>query len=106
MDTTDPARSLWPGQGFSLIELMFVLGLLATVTGMAIPRLDAALEEMRALGAVRYLSARLQQTRIEALVRNASVAFRIVPDAESYSYASYVDGNRNGVRNLDTERGL
>lgn len=106
MNIGGPARFFWPGHGYSLIELMFVVALLATVAALAIPGMHAALNDLRARGAVRYVAARLQQTRIEALVRNASVALRIARNDRSYVYAPYVDRNRNGVRAIDILRGL
>jgi hypothetical protein len=85
---------------------MFVLGLLGTMAGLAIPGLRAALDDLRTRGAVRYVAARLQEVRMEALVRNASVALRIERNGTAYAYAPYVDGNRNGVRAVDIQRGL
>jgi prepilin-type N-terminal cleavage/methylation domain-containing protein len=106
MRSRGPARSVWPGQGYSLIELMFVVGVLGTVAGLAIPTMKATLDDLRTRGAVRYLAGRLQDVRIEALVRNASVALRVERDNASYVYGTYVDGNRNGVRAGDIERGV
>lgn len=106
---TRPAATRQPGQaqnGYSLIELMFVAGIIATVGGLAVPQLFTALDEWRALSAVRYLSTRLQQTRMDAVLRSANTALRIVADGTSYRYAVYVDGNRNGVRSVDIERGI
>jgi type II secretory pathway pseudopilin PulG len=106
MKTMGPARSFWPGQGYSLIELLFVLGLAGTVAGLAVPGMRAALDDLRTRGAVRYIAARLQEIRIEALSRNASVALRVERRDASYVYAPYVDGNRNGIRAADIERGV
>jgi hypothetical protein len=64
------------------------------------------LDEYRALGAVRYISTRLYQTRMEALVRSADAAMRFVQTGEGYAYAVYVDGNGNGVRTRDIQRGM
>src|SRR5687768_12205660 len=106
MNHLGPVRSPWPGHGYSLIELMFVLGLVATLSGIALPRLSSGIHEWRARGAARYLSARLQQTRMEALTRSVNAALRFTAVESSFSYAVYVDGNRNGVRSLDIQRGL
>jgi prepilin-type N-terminal cleavage/methylation domain-containing protein len=101
-----PVRSPWPGQGYSLIELMFVLGLAAILSGIALPRLLGGLDELRARGAARYLSTRLQQTRMEAVRRSVNAAVRFTAVDSSFSYAAYLDGNHNGVRSLDIQRGL
>ena len=92
--------------GYSLVELAFVMGILVTLTGIAIPQMLASLDDLRALGATRYLSTRLQRARSEAVARSANVAVRFVQEGEGYAFAVYVDGNRNGVRGLDIERGV
>jgi type II secretory pathway pseudopilin PulG len=90
---------------FSLIELVFVLGLAATLGAFAIPLSLASLDDVRAAGAARYVSARLQQARMEAIVRGSATALRISPARGAYEWGVYVDGNRNGVRSTDIQRG-
>jgi prepilin-type N-terminal cleavage/methylation domain-containing protein len=101
-----PARSLWPGRGYSLIELMFVLGLVAITSGIIAPRLLAGLDDARTRGAARYLASRLQQTRMEAVARNATVALRFMTVDGGLAVVPFLDGNRNGVRSLDIQRGV
>lgn len=91
---------------FSLIELVFVLGVAATLGAAAIPQTLASLDEIRTLGAARYVSARLQRTRMEAIVGNAAAALRVSRATEGYSFSVYVDGNRNGVLSRDIQAGL
>src|SRR5262249_19007227 len=83
--------------GYSLLEVVFVAGLGTTLTAMAVPQMLTTLDEERTAGAARYIAARLQQTRMEALARSAAVALQFTVDGTSYSYAAYVDGNDNGV---------
>lgn len=99
-----PAGSFCPGHGYSLVELMFVLGVVTTLSGMALPRMLGSLDDLRARGAARYVATRLQQTRMEAVTRGASAALRFTAADSSFTYASYLDGNRNGVRTLDIQR--
>jgi prepilin-type N-terminal cleavage/methylation domain-containing protein len=93
-------------QGFTLLELMLVLGLAVTLAAWAIPQTLLSLDDMKTLGAVRYMSSRLYQTRMEAVSRTADAAMRFTVVGGSYSFAVYVDGNRNGVRRRDIDRGL
>ena len=74
-------------RGYGLVELLLVCGLLATLSGMAIPELRTALDDYQTAGAARYLSARLQQTRMEAVKRSTDVAMRFVQTAEGFTYA-------------------
>ena len=90
--------------GYSLIELTFVVGLVATLSATAVPPLLANLDDVRTAGAVRYMSARLQATRMEAVRRSADVALRFTQTAGGYAYAVYQDGNGNGVRTRDIQR--
>src|SRR5262245_17723973 len=98
-------RALAPS-GYSLIELLFVAGLIATLSAIAIPQTLATIDTLRAMGATHYISTRLQRARGEAVVRSADVAMRFVQSNAGYAFAAYVDGNRNGVRAADIERGI
>src|SRR5439155_17164981 len=92
--------------GYSLVEVVVVTALIATVSAVAIPGLLSTLDDSRAIGATRYLSTRLQHARMESVERSADVALRFVQDPDGYSYTTYVDGNGNGVRALDIQRGV
>lgn len=92
--------------GYSLIELLFVISVAATVSGMAIPPLLSALDDYRTAGAVRYISTRIQRTRMEAVVRSTNAAMQFVQAGAGYSYGIYVDGNGDGVRTTDITNGI
>jgi prepilin-type N-terminal cleavage/methylation domain-containing protein len=93
-------------KGFTFVELLFATGLLAVLAAAAAPQLAAGLDEWRTLGAVRYLSSRLYQARMEAAVRNADTAVRFIRAGSSYEYSIVVDRNRNGVRLSDVQDGV
>ena len=102
-------RSVWcaaAGYGYSLLEVTFALGVIATLSAVAGPQLLAGVDDVRAAGAVRYLSGRLQRARMEAVARSADVALQFAQTADGYSYAEYRDGNGNGIRTRDIQRGL
>ena len=101
-----PVRLSWPGHGYTLIELMFVLGLAAVLSGLTIPRMLSGLEELRVRGAARFMAGRLQQTRMEAVTRGANAALVFTPANDGVAFTPYVDGNRNGVRAGDIQHGL
>ena len=91
---------------FSLIELLLVLGVAATIVTVSIPRFAASIDEFRAAGAARYVSARLQQARTRAIARNVDVAMRITRDARGYVVWTFEDDNRNGVLTRDIQDGI
>ena len=92
--------------GYSLLELVFVAALIGTVSAVALPGILATVDDARAIGATRYLSTRLQQARMEAVMRSVDVGLKFAGPAGGYSYTTYVDGNRNGIRTLDIDRGI
>jgi len=91
---------------FSLIELVFVLGVAATLAAASLPQLAASVDEFRAAGAARYVAARLQQARVRAIARNRDTALRIAHDARGYVVSVVEDGNRNGVLARDVMDGV
>jgi type II secretory pathway pseudopilin PulG len=93
-------------RGYSAVEVMFVTTLVAILSGIAVPQMLASVDDSRTIGAVRYLSSRLQRARMEAVARVAVVSVRFTADATGYSFAVYVDGNGNGVLAADIQRGV
>ncbi len=85
---------------------MFVLALGLTLGAIAAPQLLASVEDVRAAGAVRYIATKLEQTRMEAIARGADVGWQFVGSGNGYSYTAYLDGNHNGIRSRDIQRGI
>jgi len=92
-------------RGYSLLELVFVAGLGVTLSAAAVPQCLSTIDDSRAAGATRYISARFQRARMEAVVRSTEVALQFTQSPSGYAYAVYVDGNRNGVLTRDIQRG-
>ena len=92
--------------GYSLIEVLFVLSTAATVSAMAVPPFSAAIDEYRTAGAVRYVSTRIQRTRMEAVSRSTNVAMYFVQAGSGFSFGVYIDGNGDGVRTADIRNGI
>jgi type II secretory pathway pseudopilin PulG len=97
------ARS--PDHGYTPLELMVVLALSLTMGAVAVPQLFTVVDEVRAAGAARYVAARLQQSRMEAIARSADVGWRFVTTQSGYAYTPYIDGNGNGIRTRDIQEG-
>jgi prepilin-type N-terminal cleavage/methylation domain-containing protein len=90
-------------RGFTLVEMLFALGVAATLSGMALPPVLRVLEDYRTAGAARYVATRLQRARMEAVRRSANVAVRF---ADAGEFSTYVDGNGNGVLSADIRDGI
>jgi type II secretory pathway pseudopilin PulG len=92
--------------GFTAIEALFVVALSVTVGGISLPPLLNVADDVRAVAATRYVAARLQRARMEAVLRSTNVALRFSPSGGRVSFATYVDGNRNGVLSADILLGV
>lgn len=86
--------------------MLFVVVLIATLGGMAVPQVLSSLDRSRSLAAAKYLGARLALARTLAVARGASVALRFEKDAAGIRFSVYQDGNRNGVRTADIDSGI
>lgn len=92
--------------GFTLLEILFTLAIAATVLAIAVPLTGDAIDLQRTSAAARYLAARIQLARMEAVKRSANVGLRFEPTGDDYAFAAYVDGNANGIRTLDIHLGI
>jgi len=99
-------RPLDADRGYSLLEVLFVVSLGITMSAVAVPQYLAAIDDFRASGAARYVSARLQRARMEAVMRSTSVAIQFAQTPGGYSYTGYLDGNGNGVLAQDIRTGV
>ena len=93
-------------RGYSFVELIFAFGIIATLGAAAVPQTVSSVDAYRAAGAARYLSGRMQRARMEAVARSAEVALRFSDTGAGYEFATYLDGNRNGVLTHDIQRGV
>lgn len=92
--------------GYSLVELMFVAGVMALLSAVAVPVFTRGLDHYRTRGAARYLAGRLQRARAEAVARGANVALCFSRAGARITFGVFVDGNRNGVLTADIAAGI
>jgi Tfp pilus assembly protein FimT len=74
------------------------VGLIAVLTAIAVPQVLGTIESSRPIAAARYVSSQAMLARMRAVQRGASVAIRFDADARGFRFATYQDGNGNGVR--------
>lgn len=101
-----PRRRIGREHGHTLIELLFVVSLVATVLGIAVPVLSDTIDSHRTASAARYLASRVHLARLEAVKRSTYVGLKFEPSGRDYTFAAYVDGNGNGIRSADIRSGV
>ena len=92
--------------GFSLVELMLAVGIMLTMSAIALGMTKHMVERYRAAGAARYMAARLQRARAEAIARGANVALSFTSAGDRIGFRAFLDGNRNGVLSADIADGV
>jgi hypothetical protein len=80
---------------------VFVLGLFAVLTAVAIPQATLTIDRSRATVGARYLAARVALARATAVSRSATVGLRFEDKPDGTSFTAYLDGNHNGIRTTD-----
>jgi len=90
------APTLKNKKAFSLLELLFVLCIIAILTGIGMPFFTDAINNHRLKGSARNLFSIFKKARSEAIRRNSNVAISIIPAAYSPegmvgSYQVFVD---------------
>jgi len=86
--------------------VLFVTGLVAVLSGLAIPQVLTTLDRSRTWAAARYLAARMALARSHAVMRAAAVALRFDPDPSGVTFQMFVDENNNGVRTRDIDESI
>ncbi|MBA4392328.1 MAG: hypothetical protein C0407_02130 [Desulfobacca sp.] len=87
-------------KGFSLVELLIVIGLSGILTLIAIPNIGSIVNNSRLKGAARIVWGDLQNAKMTAIKTNASVSVTFNTNTD-YSYPK--GGGTTFTRNLATE---
>ena len=93
-------------RGTSLLEMMFTVGVLATLTALAVPNVTRGRDLLAVEGAARYIGSRIRLARGEAARRGAAVGLVFDRVGAVYRESMVLDGNDNGIRRADIRRGL
>jgi type II secretory pathway pseudopilin PulG len=99
------ARGKGAAVGFSLVEAVFVLAVVALTAAVAVPILDEAQAAAEAASAARYVAGRLAALRLDAARRGRAVGLRFTA-ASPRTFTAVLDGNGDGVRAADVAAGV
>lgn len=92
--------------GWSLVELLIVLGASLVIAAWALAGLSAMAADARATGAARHLVARLRQERLEAVRTGRTCGLRFRDGGGEIVFDVVSDGNGNGLRSAEIETGV
>ncbi len=111
--TTRVGGSGWPEgrvrsrcAGFTLAELAVVLASSLVLAAMAVPLVGGGRDHLLASAAAKHLVSQLHHARADAVLRGAYVAIRFDGSPVDVRYALVADGNQNGVRVVDINKGI
>lgn len=92
--------------GFTVLELLFVVGLTGTLAAIAVPHSLRALDDFHTRSAARYVAQRIGSARFAAIRRSATHGLRFLPSTPDYTVTEVADGNRNGLRTAELTSGV
>src|SRR5438067_2255657 len=87
--------------GFSLIELLVVLTLVAIVASVVVPVTATSIDANRARQAAGFVAARLRSAKLQAVSRSASVGLAFDQSAGRWTFRICADGNANGLKRAE-----
>ena len=93
-------------RGFSMIESLLAVALLATTAAMASPSILRGLDAARGMAAARHVAALVRLTRVQAVMRSTTAGLRFEQIGDVFEYAVFVDENGNGLRSSDVRHGI
>ena len=93
-------------RGFTLAEMVVVVGIIATVLAVSAPMFRPRFAEAHLLGAARQFKSEFRLAASIAVRANVYTAIRFEPRGDDVWYSVYQDGNHNGVRAVDIDAGI
>lgn len=94
------------GHGFTVLELLLIASVSATIIAIAVPLTTDIVDDMRTRMAARYLEGRIMDARMHAVRRGSRVGLRFEAMDDDYRFAEYVDANGNGLRTGEIAAGI
>lgn len=92
--------------GFHLLDLLVTLVILGLVATLAAPPLFRASAGLRVRLAAAEVAGVMRRARSTAVMRSTRVAVKFGTEGERVTYTLYRDGDGDGVRSRDIERGV
>lgn len=91
--------------GFSFVELLLVVALIATMTGLTVPVTAHAIDDGRARQAAGFMASQLRLARQQAALQGRVVGLLFDRVGSRWTFRMCVDGNGDGVRRAEVSTG-
>jgi len=101
-----PSVRIRGARGYTVVEALFVVALVVTLVSIAVPATLEGLEETRTRSAARFLAGRIRLARAMAAARSKIIGLRFERVGDDYAFSVHEDGDRDGIRTIDIERGV
>jgi prepilin-type N-terminal cleavage/methylation domain-containing protein len=95
MTSPTPDRQIDSRRGFTLLELLLVLAILAVLAGFAVPTFESMVSSRRIQQSVDKLQNELLEARVEAMKTGQAQVFRATIHGDSYSITPWLSGNED-----------
>jgi prepilin-type N-terminal cleavage/methylation domain-containing protein len=92
--------------GFTILELLFAVGIAGTLAAIAVPQSLRALDDFRTRSAAQYVARRLTTARFQAIRRSNTHGLRFQAIGADYRISLVADGNGNGIRTTEVLSGI
>ena len=92
--------------GFTLIELLIAIAIIGLTTAIAVPNLQALRRRAAVRAAANEIRTIFRHARMRAIARGANAGVKFTRGAYDWQYSIYDDGDGDGVRNDDIQRGI
>jgi len=93
-------------RGYTLIEALVVLVLVALMAGVAVPALAELRARGRAAAGARYMAVLFQQMRWRSVARSRAHGLLFEHDGRGWTWRIAQDGNGNGMRTAEVSSGV
>ena len=92
--------------GYSLTELLIVLAILGLMAAVTLPNFQKMQRRIALRSAAGELRSIFHLVRMRAISRNTNTGLKFLMLAGQWHFATYEDGDRDGVRNDDISKGI
>ena len=93
-------------RGYSLIELLIVIAIIGLFLGITVPNLHKIQRRIALRSAAGELRSTFHLARMRAIAKGVNTGLKFLMIDGAWHFATYEDGDRDGVRNDDIKKGI